>query len=203
MKRTSRFPLRRIVPLLLVVAGTWIACEGDTGPAGPTGPEGPTGEQGPEGSQGPAGMGFGRSAVGGPGPLGECDPEPGGPRIDCVTVALDMPDQGRVLIIAGGGVATDVSGGITFFGGVGCELHVDGSQDALPGGVGVAVGEMNATADPDLVKHTTDATNGFGLTEVTDVLPAGSHAFALACAQIDGDAIVWSPHISAVMLSAM
>lgn len=202
MKRTSSLPLRRIVPLLFVVAGTWIACEGDTGPAGSTGPEGPAGEQGPEGPQGPAGMGFGRSAVGGPGALGECDPEPGGPRIDCVTVTLDMPDQGRVLVVAGGGVATDTNGGITF-GGVGCELHVDGSQDALPGGVGVAVGETNATADPDLVKHTIDATNGFGLTEVTEVLPAGSHVFALACAQIDGDAIVWNPHISAVMLSAM
>ena len=112
-----------------------------------------------------------------------CDPA--GTLQDCVTVTIDLPHAGPVQLTAAGGYET--------FAGAAegtCQFRIDGGLAATP-----ALNPGNTTSD-----ITTDTANiGLAMTTVTGNLPAGNHAFALACNQTTGDMEYNDTTISAML----
>ena len=121
----------------------------------------------------------------------DCDPDSSGDLVDCVGIQdLSLPRAGRVLLIAAGGQFSDSAGADGD-----CHLEVDDSTAAIPAHPVVQPGE---TAD------NTDslATNGFAITAVTALLPAGAHDFELSCTENVADTRIDDMTISAVMIGA-
>ena len=88
-------------------------------------------------------------------------------------MTFTLAQSGRVLLNATGGQLTDTGTGAEGD----CRLEVDDSTAAIPHSTTNSPGET--------VTDNTDgsATNGFALTAVTAVLPAGSHTFELSCSE--------------------
>jgi hypothetical protein len=120
-----------------------------------------------------------------------CDPTSTIVFLDCVGTTLALPRSGRVLLSATGGQA---SGGVPTHGL--CRLEVDDSTGAIPHPAALRPGEV--------VTDNTDgsAQNGFAITAVTNVLPAGQHKFEMSCNEEIGDLAVLHSMITAVMIGA-
>jgi hypothetical protein len=112
--------------------------------------------------------------------------------IDCVTVNMTLPHEGRVLLI---GTAGQVAfGGAQAAGN--CLFRVDGVNS----GGSVLIGNnfapvntgVNARLFPD----------GFATTVVTDSISAGAHTFAMACNETDADVEFQSPQLTAALVGS-
>lgn len=114
-----------------------------------------------------------------------CDPAGAG-FIDCVSVALDLPHSGRVMLVGTGGFA--IGSGPPPASGT-CRLQVDGAD----------VGGSAQRVGGDIADHYSLTANGFATTAVTGDLTAGIHTFALACNEDDPDALFVSTKISAIL----
>ena len=120
-----------------------------------------------------------------------CDPT-SADFFDCDGVTLTLAQSGKVLLNATGGQLTDTG---TAAEGE-CRLEVDDATAAIPHSTTNTPGEA-VTANTDGA-----ATNGFALSAVTNVLPAGSHTFELSCSEEPGDGTqVNDAMVSAVRIS--
>ena len=121
-------------------------------------------------------------------PDGNCDPQggAGGPFINCVSVSLNLPRDGRVLLVASGG-QVNVQGSPTA--GT-CRLSADG---AVLAGTSQDVGD-------DVFSHFNDEDNGFATNTVTGNLAEGPHTFALSCNEEDPNVAFHTTRISAVFI---
>ena len=124
-------------------------------------------------------------------PGAQCDPN-STTLIDCVTLNLTLPHEGRVLLI---GTAGQVAfGGAQAAGN--CLFRVDGvnSGGSVQSGNNFAPVNtgVNARAFPD----------GFATTVVTDPVSAGAHTFGLACNETDADVEFQSPQITAALVGS-
>jgi hypothetical protein len=124
-------------------------------------------------------------------PGAQCDPN-STTLIDCVTVNMTLPHEGRVVLI---GTAGHVAfGGAQSAGN--CLFRVDGVNS----GGSVTIGNnfapvntgVNARAFPD----------GFATTVVTGPVSAGAHTFGMACNETDADAEFQSPAITAALVGS-
>jgi len=122
----------------------------------------------------------GKSAVG-----GVCNPNSAA-FTNCVTLKMNLPHRGPVLLVADGawhGDANEANGQ--------CHVVVAGSQVGLEPNLGQNVG---AHADG---AHE----GGFAITGVTPVLPAGERTFRLDCLEATPDFALGSEDLSAVLLN--
>jgi hypothetical protein len=111
---------------------------------------------------------------------------------DCVGVTLTLAQSGRVLLNATGGQLSDPPPGPAEGD---CRLEVDDSTATIPHSTTNSPGE-DATDNTE-----GSAINGFALTAVTNVLPAGSHTFELSCSEDSGNQQINDSFISAVRIS--
>jgi hypothetical protein len=115
---------------------------------------------------------------------------------DCVTLPFALPSDGRVLVIATGGVVA---------------VHLDDPTGAgsLQDATDRTTGDCRVRLDGSetgLFQHyaifSNGATNHVSMAAVTDVVPAGTHSFVLHCSESDGE-IAWQDlSLSAVRLGA-
>ena len=124
-------------------------------------------------------------------PGGQCDPTSTA-FINCATVDLTLPHEGRVLLI---GTAGNIAFNNANAAGD-CLFRVDGvnsggtvrvGNQSLPNVTGAA-----ARGFPD----------GFANTVVTAPVPAGAHTFGIACSEADADVEFQGPQISAVLVGS-
>jgi hypothetical protein len=125
---------------------------------------------------------------------------PGGPAcdpntstlIDCATVDLNLPHEGRVLLIGSAGQIAfnnaQTQGD--------CLLRVDGVNS------GGAVHVGNQYAITSLPANAQQYSNGFSTMVVTDPVPAGAHSFSLACSQAVSDVAYTGPQVTAMLLGS-
>ncbi len=107
---------------------------------------------------------------------------------DCVTVTLDLPRAGRVLLIATGGQETTSGAGAAT-----CRFQVDDANVA--GFPFVHPGELSDNSNAL-------SANGFAMTAVTGVLASGSRVFDLVCFDAGTTAVINDSTISAVMIGS-
>jgi len=104
----------------------------------------------------------------------------------CVTLTMNLPHSGRVLLVADGawhGDANEANGQ--------CHVVVAGGQVGLAPNPGQSLG-----THPDGAHE-----GGFSITGVTDVLPAGKRTFRLSCLEATPDFAIGSADLSAVLLN--
>ena len=125
---------------------------------------------------------------------------PGGPACDptsatlvnCATVNMTLPHEGRVLLLGTAGQIAFTAAGTQGD----CLFRVDGVNS----GGSVHVGNQYV---PTPVGATApNFPNGFSNTVVTDPVPAGDHAFSLACSESAADVAFVGPQISAVLVGS-
>jgi hypothetical protein len=121
-----------------------------------------------------------------------CDPSGVSGTINCVTVDLTLPHDGRVLLI---GTAGQVAFNNAQTQGD-CLFRVDNVNS----GGSVHVGNQYAPTPTGATS--TQFPNGFASTAVTDPVSAGPHSFSLACSESTGDIEFTGPQISAVLLGS-
>ena len=119
----------------------------------------------------------------------QCDPSTT-TFIDCITVSLNLPAQGRVLVVAtapwdNNNSAAPNSGA--------CRLRAD---TTTIGSASVAVGEATQTHT-----FTGNRLGTFATTTVTGILSQGAHNFTLQCMENESDIFFSEPSISAVAVS--
>ena len=134
------------------------------------------------GGIGPDALTIGRSA------LGSC--EPGAAFTNCTTVNLSMPRPGRVLLNAGGQWHSDDAAGTSVRGL--CRINLDGNP-------------LTGVTEEGSLSQQTDGNQEqalAGVTAVTGVLPAGDHAFTVACSDDVGDMDFTDVRLSAVLLGS-
>ena len=122
----------------------------------------------------------GKSAVG-----GTCNPNSAA-FTNCVTLRMNLPHSGRVLLVGDGawyGDANAASGQ--------CHLVVNGGQVGLAPNPGQNLGTHADGAHE----------GGFSITGVTSVLPAGKRTFKLDCLEATPDFALGSEDLSAVLLN--
>jgi hypothetical protein len=108
---------------------------------------------------------------------------PTGPAFrNCVTVSLDLPHRGRVLLV--GATNAAVNGTATAAGD--CRFGADSAV------VGRTVHAFVSTNVQDVISHTA----------VSDPLPAGTHSFQFGCNETVGDIQFVRSEISAVLIGA-
>jgi len=125
---------------------------------------------------------------------------PGGPACDptsstlvnCATVNMTLPHEGRVLLI---GTAGQVAFNNAQTAGD-CLFRVDGVNS----GGSVHVGNQYAPTPTGATA--TNFPNGFSNTVVTNPVPAGDHAFSLACSESASDVEFVGPQISALLVGS-
>jgi hypothetical protein len=112
--------------------------------------------------------------------------------IDCATLNLNLPHEGRVLLIGSAGQIAfnnaQTQGD--------CLLRVDGVNS------GGAVHVGNQYAITSLPANAQQYSNGFSTMVVTDPVPAGEHSFSLACSQAVSDVAYTGPQVTAVLLGS-
>jgi hypothetical protein len=125
---------------------------------------------------------------------------PGGPAcdpssatfVDCVTVDLTLPHEGRVLLIATAGQVAfnnaQTQGD--------CVFRVDGVNS----GGSVHVGNQYAPTPTGATSI--QFPNGFAATHVVGPVSAGPHTFGLACSQTTADIMFMGPQISALLVGS-
>lgn len=136
---------------------------------------------GPKGDKGDTGPTFGTFAEGG---CGELD---GGFEICPSTGPVNLPTSGRVLLIASVEWDNDNDGLDPNSGE--CQLSVDGN--AL---------EPEVHFGENIEVHTIGESGNFSINHMTSALPAGSHTFALECAENDGAVFIDESMLSVVLL---
>jgi hypothetical protein len=125
---------------------------------------------------------------------GVCDPETA-TFVNCASVDVTLPHEGRVLLVGTGGqYAFDA--GVTQGS---CRMTIDG---VAQGGSFITVGNQT-----DASPGVTGAANrgyarGFATTIVTDPVAAGPHSFGLDCNQSDADVEFENAQISATVLGS-
>jgi len=72
-----------------------------------------------------------------------------------------------------------------------CEVRIDD----VPVFTVVRPGDLSGSTS-------TTATDGFARTEVTPIIPAGDREVSLACTEVQGDAIIGSPTIAVIAVTA-
>lgn len=115
--------------------------------------------------------------------------------VNCGEVTMNLPRAGRVLLVANAGYDGASTNGYRGD----CFLAVDGAQ------VGPTIANGQASYVPATAGGPGFNGNGqvgTGLTAVSGVLPAGSHAFALLCNQAGGSIEFPTTYVSAVMVGA-
>jgi hypothetical protein len=135
------------------------------------------------GGVGPDALTVGRSALG-----STC--EPGAAFTNCTTVNLSLPRPGRVLLNSGGQWHSDDAAGTSVRGL--CRINVDGAA-------------LTSATEEGSLSQQTDANQEqamSGITAVTGVLPAGDHAFTVACSDDVGDMDFTDVRLSAVLLGS-
>lgn len=124
-------------------------------------------------------------------PGAQCDPNTT-TFIDCATVNLTLPHEGRVLLIGSGAQiafnAAQTSGD--------CLFRVDGSNS----GGSVRIGNQYAPAVTSTGAR--NFGNGFTTTVVTDPIAAGAHEFKLVCNQVNADVEFESPALVAALVGS-
>jgi hypothetical protein len=124
-------------------------------------------------------------------PGAQCDPN-STTLLDCVTVNMTLPHEGRVLLI---GTAGHVAfGGAQSAGN--CLFRVDGVNS----GGSVQIGNNFAPVNTSTAARSFP--DGFATTVVTAPVSAGAHAFTLACNELDADAEFQSPQITAALVGS-
>jgi hypothetical protein len=127
-------------------------------------------------------------------PGAQCDPS-SSTFVDCATVNLTLPHEGRVLLI-GSAALVALSNSQTDGD---CLFRVDGANS----GGAVRVGNQYAPVPFTIVGGARDFGNGFSTTVVTDPIPAGAHEFKLVCNQLSaGDIEFESPALVAVLVGS-
>jgi hypothetical protein len=120
-----------------------------------------------------------------------CDPNTS-TLVDCASLDLNLPHEGRVLLIgAAGQIAfnnAQAQGD--------CLFRVDGVNS----GGAVHVGNQYAIAS--LPANAPQYSNGFSTMVVTDPVPAGAHTFTLACSQAVSDVAYTGPQVTALLLGS-
>jgi hypothetical protein len=131
---------------------------------------------------------FARSGAG-----STCHPtdSPDKPFLDCASVSMNLPHEGRVLLVGTAGVGAAVPN-VPFV--AGCRLEADGAEVAGS----LAHAGMDNDTSPGM--HFASTPFGIATTAVTAAVGAGPRTFSLACQQADPDAIVVDAKISAVMV---
>lgn len=125
-------------------------------------------------------------------PGAQCDPNTT-TFVDCATVNLTLPHEGRVLLI---GTAGQIAFSNAQTSGD-CLFRVDGANS----GGAVRIGNQYAPAVTSTAAR--DFPNGFGTTVVTDPIAAGPHEFKLVCNQVSaGDVEFESPAIVAALVGS-
>jgi hypothetical protein len=104
-----------------------------------------------------------------------------------VGVNLTLPRSGRVLVVAQGGQAS--AGGAADG-----DCRIEADESSIGGDQGQAPGESEDNTNPD-------ANNGFALTAVSGILPAGLHRFEMSCDQDSGDQFINNMQISALAIA--
>jgi hypothetical protein len=125
---------------------------------------------------------------------------PGGPAcdpsssafVDCATLQMTLPHEGRVLLV---GTAGQVAFNNAQTGGD-CLFRVDGVNS----GGSVHVGNQYAPTPTGATS--TNFPNGFSNTVVTEPVSAGAHTFALACSESNSDVEFVGPQLSAVLVGS-
>ncbi|HET8975618.1 MAG TPA: hypothetical protein VFN15_03225 [Solirubrobacterales bacterium] len=125
---------------------------------------------------------------------GQCDPNSTA-FAACASVDLNLPHQGRVLLL-GTGAQYAFNAGVTQ--GT-CRLTLDG---AALGGSSVVLGNQT-----DASPGVTGAANrgyarGFSTTIVTDPVSSGPHSFGLECNETDADVEFENPQMTAAVLGS-
>jgi hypothetical protein len=124
-------------------------------------------------------------------PGAQCDPS-SVTLIDCVTLNLTLPHEGRVLLI---GTAGQVAfGGAQAAGS--CLFRVDGTNS----GGSVQSGNNFAPVNSGVAARAFP--DGFATTVVTDPISAGAHTFGMACNETDADVEFQSPQITAALVGS-
>jgi hypothetical protein len=138
-------------------------------------------------------VGRSTAATTGGGTSSSCDPATTA-FVDCGTVSLSLPREGRVLIVAD--AAFDGANSFGYRGD--CKLTVDATQI----GASVAAGTVAVGAGLTGPGYNANTQDGIGLNAVTGSLSAGAHAFALQCNQAGGSVEFPETFVSAVMLGS-
>jgi hypothetical protein len=134
------------------------------------------------GGIGPDALTIGRSVVGG------C--EPGAAFADCASLTMSLPRAGRVLLTSGGQWHSDNAAGTSVRGL--CRINLDGAPFTSPTEEGSLSQQTDANQEQALS----------GITAVTGPLPAGDHAFTVACSDDVGDMDFTDVRLSAVLLGS-
>jgi hypothetical protein len=124
-------------------------------------------------------------------PGAQCDPT-GGTPIDCATVDLTLPHEGRVLLIGTGGQIAFTNAQTA----VDCLFRIDGVNS----GGAVRIGNQFAPAVTGVGAR--DFPNGFTTTSVTGPLDAGAHQFKLVCSEAHADAEVEAPQLTVALVGS-
>ena len=125
-------------------------------------------------------------------PGAQCDPN-STTFVDCATVNLTLPHEGRVLLI---GTAGQIAFSNAQTSGD-CLFRVDGTNS----GGAVRIGNQYAPAVTSTAAR--DFPNGFATTVVTDPIAAGAHEFKLVCNQVSiGDVEFESPALVAAVVGS-
>jgi hypothetical protein len=124
-------------------------------------------------------------------PGGTCDPS-SATLVNCATVNLTLPHEGRVFLI---GTAGQIAFNNAQTQGD-CLFRVDGVNS----GGSVHVGNQYAPAVTGALSL--NLPNGFATTFVTGPVSAGAHAFTLACSESVADVLFAGPQISAALVGS-
>jgi hypothetical protein len=124
-------------------------------------------------------------------PGGQCDPSSTTP-VDCATVDLTLPHEGRVLLVGTGGQIAFSNAETA----VDCLFRIDGNNS----GGAVRIGNQSAPAVTGV--NARDFPNGFTTTIVTDPLTAGAHQFKLVCGEAHADAEVEAPQLTVALVGS-
>ncbi|HEY6772101.1 MAG TPA: hypothetical protein VI035_06585 [Solirubrobacterales bacterium] len=120
-----------------------------------------------------------------------CDPS-SSTLVNCASVDLNLPHEGRVLLVGRAGQIAfnnaQTQGD--------CLFRVDGVNS----GGAVHVGNQYAIAS--IPANAPQYANGFSTMVVTDPIPAGAHTFALACSEAVSDVAYTGPQVTAVLLGS-
>jgi len=124
----------------------------------------------------------------------QCDPNSTA-FVLCADVTLDLPHEGRVLLI---GTGAQYAFNVSVTQGT-CRLTSDGSS---LGGSLVSLGNQTDPSPGVFGVANRGYARGFATTIVTDPISAGPHTFALQCNETDADVEFENPQISAALFGS-
>ena len=126
-------------------------------------------------------------------PGGQCDPT-STTFVNCATVDLTLPHEGRVLLVGTAGQIAFNAGNASGD----CLFRVDGVNS----GGAVRIGNQFTPTAGVTGVAARGFPNGFSNTVVTDPVSAGAHSFTIACNEATADVEFEGPQISAVLVGS-